>query len=112
MDAAHRLDASLESAHHAPLVTDSEGEDYDADCNSMTASVNNDKSCNQMGKCKDKVKIKGKFQDKDLIFHSPAELLSVSLRDGLTPHQDDADQLTVKDPQADILRWHYRLGHA
>ena len=27
------------------------------------------------------------------------------------PHADDAQQLTVENPQADLLRWHYRLGH-
>ena len=27
------------------------------------------------------------------------------------PHADDAQRLTVENPQADLLRWHYRLGH-
>ena len=29
----------------------------------------------------------------------------------LQPHADDAEQLTVESPQADLLRWHYCLGH-
>ena len=29
----------------------------------------------------------------------------------LQPHADDAERLTVESPQADLLRWHYRLGH-
>ena len=27
------------------------------------------------------------------------------------PHADDAKQLTVEKPQAELLRWHYRLVH-
>ena len=27
------------------------------------------------------------------------------------PHADDAQRLTVENPQASLLRWHYRLGH-
>ena len=27
------------------------------------------------------------------------------------PHADDAHRLIVENPQADLLRWHYRLGH-
>ena len=27
------------------------------------------------------------------------------------PHADDAQRLTFENPQADLLRWHYRLGH-
>ena len=30
----------------------------------------------------------------------------------MAPHWSDSQNLTVEDPQADLLRWHYRLGHA
>ena len=31
--------------------------------------------------------------------------------ENLQPHADDAQRLTVESPQADLLRWNYRLGH-
>ena len=31
--------------------------------------------------------------------------------ENLQPHDDDAQILTVETPQADLLRWHYRLRH-
>ena len=29
----------------------------------------------------------------------------------LQPHADNAQRITVESPQADLLRWHYRIGH-
>ena len=29
----------------------------------------------------------------------------------LQPHADDGQRLTVDSPQADLLEWHYQLGH-
>ena len=31
--------------------------------------------------------------------------------ENLQPHADDAQRPTVESPQADLLRWHCRLGH-
>ena len=31
--------------------------------------------------------------------------------ENIQSHADDAQRLTVESPQADLLRWHYRLGH-
>ena len=31
--------------------------------------------------------------------------------ENLQPHADDSQRLMVESPQADLLRWHYRLRH-
>ena len=31
--------------------------------------------------------------------------------ENLQPHADDSQRLTIEYPQAELLGWHYRLGH-
>ena len=43
--------------------------------------------------------------------HGTHTLACEQSHENLQLHADNAQRLTVDSPQADLLRWHYRLGH-
>lgn len=65
---------------------------------------------------KEHVAFAGELEDGELdVFDPDEQPMSVEpppKHNTADPVDDDRAKLTVDDPQADLLRWHYRLGHS